>query len=90
MYVVPALRQLSGIDYSLQTVQAPLGKAYNKPAGLTHFLKGFYDGKTAMPLGAQESYRMQSFAQSNCLIQIDEDATNCAEGSIVQVHLLPL
>jgi molybdopterin molybdotransferase len=90
MYVIPALEQLSGHSFGLRTIQAPLGKPYRKTAGLTHYLKGHYDWQTATPLDAQESYRMRSFAQANCLIQLDEHVTDCREGALVEVHLLPV
>jgi len=88
-YVVPALLQFTGSKKSIQTLQVPLAKAFDKAAGLTHFLKGFYDGEKAMPLDAQESYRLSSFATANCLVQINEEVTHCDEGGIVEIHLLP-
>ena len=88
-YVIPVIEKMSKRKKLQQTVQAPLSKSFQKAAGLTHFLKGFYDGKTATPLEAQESYRLSSFARANCLIQVDEDVTECMEGEIVDVHLLP-
>ena len=42
-----------------------------------------------MPLGAQESYRLSSFAHANCLIVLDENTTHCAIGEKVTIHLLP-
>lgn len=88
IYVVPALERLSQCSFGLRTLQAPFGKLYQKAAGLTHYLKGIYDGHTANPLASQESYRLHSFAQANCLIQIDETVTSCEEGSLVTIHLL--
>lgn len=89
-YVVPAIEKMSKRKKLLQIVQVPLSKSFQKAAGLTYFLKGFYDGKTATPLEAQESYRLSSFARANCLIQVDEDVTACRQGDIVDVHLLQL
>ncbi len=89
LYVVPALEQWSRHSLGLRTIQAPIGKPYQKAAGLTHFLKGYYNGQTATPMDAQESYRMRSFARANCLIQIDESITECLSGTLVDVHLLP-
>lgn len=89
-YVVPAMEKLSKWEKLLQTVQAPLSKSLQKAAGLTHFLKGFYNGKTATALEAQESYRLSSFARANCLIQVNEDVTECREGDMVDVYLLSL
>lgn len=88
-YVIPALEKLSKRKIDLQTIKAPLAKAFQKNTGLTHFLKGFYNGKIAAPLDAQESYRLSSFAKANCLIQIDEDITSLKEGDLVDVYLLP-
>lgn len=88
-YVVPALKKLSNKKSTLKSINAPLAKSFQKAAGLTHFLKGFYDGNAALPLDAQESYRLSSFAKANCLIQISEEVTTCKEGEIIEIHLLP-
>ena len=88
IYVLRALGQLSNRSLALQTIHAQLGKTFRKDAGLTHFLKGHYDGNVAMPLDAQESYRMRSYALANCLIQIDEEVTEYLEGASVKVHLI--
>ena len=88
-YVIPALEKLSKRKVGLQTKKVPLATTFQKNSGLTHFLKGFYNGKTAVPLDAQESYRLSSFATANCLIQINEDVTSVKEGELVDVYLLP-
>jgi molybdopterin molybdotransferase len=88
-YVIPALEKLSKRKIGLKSLKVPLAKSFQKNSGLTHFLKGYYDGKTATPLDAQESFRLSSFAKANCLIQIDEDITACKEGELVDVYLLP-
>jgi len=88
-YVIPALETLSKRKPVLEIIQAPLSKSFQKATGLTHFLKGSYNGKTATPLDAQESYRLSSFAIANCLIQIDEEVTSLKEGELVDVYLLP-
>lgn len=88
-YVVPALGVMTQRNDRLTSLKAPLAFAFQKPAGLTHFLKGYYDGQTVTVLGGQESFRLSSFARANCLVQIDEAATQCAAGELVEVHLLP-
>ena len=88
-YVVPAVQKMNKRRNQLSVVQAPLSTSFQKVAGLTHFLKGFYDGKTVAPLDAQESYRLSSFARANCLIQVNEHVTECRQGDLVDVHLLP-
>ncbi|HEX7904635.1 MAG TPA: gephyrin-like molybdotransferase Glp [Chitinophagaceae bacterium] len=88
-YVEPALKQLSKQKTGLQVMQVPLAESIKKPAGLTHFLKGFYDGKSVTALNAQESYRLSSFAKANCLLQINEEITGCSKGEMIEIHLLP-
>ena len=88
-YVAPTLAQMSKKIFKLQNINVPLAKAFKKTAGLTHFLKGYYNGETVTALHAQESYRLSSFAQANCLVQINEDTTECKEGELVEIHLLP-
>jgi molybdopterin molybdotransferase len=88
-YVLPALGKMSNRHYELKKQTAPLAKKFNKPAGLTHFLKGFFDGNTVTALDAQESFRLSSFARANCLIQINEPITETKAGEMVEIHLLP-
>jgi len=88
-YVEPALRMMGKQKTGIQITQAPLSNLFKKATGLTHFLKGFYDGNTVTPLHAQESYRLSSFANANCLVKIDEEVTVCDKGEPVEIHLLP-
>jgi molybdopterin molybdotransferase len=88
-YVSPALQQYSKRPPAIKQLRVPLRKAYEKAAGLTHFLKGWYDGLHAMPLDAQESYKLSSFAKANCLIQLEEEDTIYKEGDLVEIHLIP-
>jgi molybdopterin molybdotransferase len=88
-YVMLALYQLGHDRKELQSVQAPLGNNFQKVPGLTHFAKGYYDGKKVAILDAQESYRLSSFAKSNCLVVLKEDIVTYMEGEMVEIHLLP-
>lgn len=88
-YVLPALKALSHQKNPVTELSAMLTHPYNKPAGLTHFLKGNYKNGLATPLQAQESYRLSTFAQANCLICLDEEKENFQEGEKVTVMLLP-
>lgn len=88
-FVIPALEKLAKRKFGLQKINIPLATSFQKAAGLTHFLKGFFDGKTARLLGAQESYRLSSFAKANCLIEIPEERSSVKEGDVVDVYLLP-
>jgi len=83
------LEKLCKKKIALQLIKAPLSKPFQKVAGLTHFLKAWYDEKTVTLLDAQESFRLSSFAKANCLVQVDEEVTICKEGELVDVYLLP-
>ncbi len=88
-YVIPSIEKLSLKKTMLPSFEVPLSGYFQKNTGLTHFLKGNYDGKTVSILDAQESYRLSSFARANCLIQINEEVTECKEADLVTVYLLP-
>jgi molybdopterin molybdotransferase len=89
-YVTVSLEKLFKCHTGLRTIFVPLSNTFIKPAGLTHFLKGFYDGECVTSLDAQESYRLSSFARANCLIVIEEEKTETKKGEMVEVHLLPV
>ena len=89
-YVLPAIKQLSQKESSNSILNAQLKTPYRKPAGLTHYLKGWYEDGFASPLGAQESFRLSSFAQANCLICLEESGTEFPAGSPVTIIQLPL
>jgi len=88
-YVLPAIKALSRKQNSVKEIEAELKVDYEKPIGLTHFLKGIYTAGKVTPLNAQESFRLSSFAQSNCLIRLDEEQSHFAAGDKVRVVLFP-
>ncbi|HEX5026756.1 MAG TPA: molybdopterin molybdotransferase MoeA, partial [Agriterribacter sp.] len=89
-YVVPALEKLCNRKNLSKIIKAPLAKSFQKKAGLTHFLKGWYANNRVTLLDAQESYRLSSFAKANCLVRIDEAITSCEEGEMVAINILPI
>lgn len=98
-YVLPALEILMNyksnvtlkdqLSSSLKTSLATLTHECLKPAGLTHFLKAHYDDGKVTPLNAQESFRMSSFAQANCMIELGEEETVYLKGATVKIYLFP-
>ncbi len=88
-YVLPAIKALSHKQNSAKEIKAELEVDYEKPIGLTHFLKGMYQAGKVSPLNAQESFRLSSFAQSNCLIRLDEEQSHFAAGDQVRIVLFP-
>ncbi len=88
-YVYPAIGLLSKREKDLIRMNAILETDIKKPAGLTQFLKAYFDGKTVKDLKAQESFRLSSFAKANCMIKLDEDRTEYKAGEEVEIHILP-
>jgi molybdopterin molybdotransferase len=70
-------------------MNAVLESDIKKPVGMTHFLKAYYNGKTVKELKAQESFRLSSFAKSNCLIELKAEQSEFKAGEEVEIHLLP-
>ncbi len=86
-YVVPAIRLMKGMRAApAPELQLPLAADYYKKAGLTHFMRGKIRGKAVELLQAQESYKMNAYLESDCLIELDEEKTNFSKGEIVRVH----
>lgn len=88
-YVMQAIQQMQG-NTSPGLVKAflPLSQQYKKNTSLTHFLKASCDGKKVTLLGAQESYKLNSFATANCLALIPEEVSSLEEGDLVEVHFV--
>ncbi|WP_316838481.1 gephyrin-like molybdotransferase Glp [Pedobacter gandavensis] len=89
-YVLPAIKKLAQQADSIKYIQAKLTSGYQKPAGLSHFLKGSYENGQVSPLSAQESFRLRSFALANCLICLEETKEDFQIGEMVTIMLLPL
>ena len=88
-YVLPAIETLSGRVAQDRLLPAALKQGYEKNAGLTHFVKGHYEKGTVEALGAQESFRMSSFASANCMICLEEERGSYEDGETVNVYMLP-
>ena len=88
-YVVEALAIMAKRKSFIKVASAPLSNDYKKISGLSFFLKGWLEGDNVIPLDAQESYRLSSYAKANCLIRLDEERTEYKKGEIVEVHILP-
>jgi molybdopterin molybdotransferase len=88
-YVLPAVNCLSGKPPLPPPLRAALTAPVTKAPGLTHFLKGRYEGARATPLGAQESFRLSSFAEANCLICLPEAEAVFDVGAMVDIYPLP-
>jgi len=89
-YVSPAISKMTGKKNSVKKIKATLQNDYSKKAGMTHFLKGFYENEKVHALSAQASFQLRSFATANCLIVIGEEEQTVKTGEEIEVHLLPV
>lgn len=88
LYIAPMLSKIMKRPTITEKTNATTTAAYKKKVGLTHFLKAtFADGKVT-PLHAQESYRLQSFAEANCLMILPENSEGCNKDEVVDIILL--
>lgn len=88
-YITEALSIQTKRPLQLKAVQTVLAKDCRKAPGLTHFQKAYYDGQTVLPLTAQESYKLNSFATANCLLVLDGENEEYKTNDPVTIHLLP-
>lgn len=88
-YVLPAIGSVMQVPLALPSMQLPLQHAWQKPAGLTHFLKARVADAAVSIMQGQESYKLRSFAQANAVAEMPADQTLWEAGDIIRVHVLP-
>lgn len=89
LYIAPLIASMQGLPNPVQTIKAQLTSDVTTPAGLTCFLKGYYENGKAEAFTGQESYKMKSYSVANCLLEIPEQVTTCNAGTELTVYLLP-
>lgn len=89
-YITEALAIQTKRLLQLKSIQTVLAKDCKKAPGLTHFQKAYYDGLTVLPLTAQESYKLNSFATANCLLMLEGEKEEFKTNDPVIIHLLPV
>ncbi len=88
-YVRPTVLKMMGKENLATPVQMlPIQSSMEKKEGLTQFMKGLVQDGEVWILPDQESYKMNSFAQSNCLVELDEEKSFLQKGELVKVHLI--
>ncbi len=88
-YVFPAIGKLMNKPCLLEAKKATLKAGFQKPVGLTQFLKAYFDGVEVELLTGQESYKLSSFSKANCLALIPENVGSLMQGAEITIHLLP-
>jgi molybdopterin molybdotransferase len=86
-YVVQAISSFTQKEY-FKKMAFPLSEDFNKKAGLTFFLKGKMGEKAVTVLNNQESYKLNSFAVADCLIEFDEEKEIFKKGDLVSVRMI--
>ena len=74
-------------NHAIKT-KLPLAGSFAKKTGLTHFLKARIENNQVTILGAQESYKMDSYAISDCIAVVDETIEKLDVGELIEVHFI--
>ena len=88
VFIRPALRAAMGYRAAERTrVQAPLGESLTSPAGKRQFRRGTLDraSGSVVTMGPPGSHHLRAMAASDCLLELPEDVTELAAGTLVQV-----
>ena len=88
-YVLPAIEQMMGRTRPAPLLTASLREPFRKVEGLTQFLKGYLENGQVSILAAQESYRLRSFGEANCLVRLDEKRVQYEKGETVELRIIP-
>lgn len=89
MYISPLIAYMQNLPNPVKKTEATLSEEVKSPEGLTSFWKGFYQDGYVKALPGQESYKLKSYADANCLIEIHEHITKAEKESNIIIHLLP-
>ncbi len=96
VFVRPAIRRMLGKRQLFRrTVQAVSAQQLISPLGYRQYLHGVVmrhpdGGYVVEPVGTGEEAQLARIARANCLIVVDEDVTEVAEGGLVTVMPLLL
>jgi molybdopterin molybdotransferase len=86
-FIVPAISMFTQKDY-FKKLKMPLAGEFKKKPGFTYFLKGKTNENEVVILDSQESYKMNSFAVADCLIELDEQTELYKKGDWVNVKMI--
>jgi len=86
-YVADAIGHFTKKEY-FKKLQLPLADNYSKKAGLSYFLKGKVQSNAVLILNDQESYKMNSFALADCIIDLEEEKEYYNQSELVWVRMI--
>lgn len=88
-YVKPLLNKISGENFvDANICEKKLLNSYVKKKGMTFFMKGFIDSDGVTILSDQESFKINSFANANCIVVGQEQDEKLEAGMLLECHLL--
>ncbi|NUM31198.1 MAG: molybdopterin molybdotransferase MoeA [Bacteroidetes bacterium] len=88
IYVLPAILKITGSNDLNKKIKLTLANDFKKKSDLTYFLKGKISENNVIALHSQESYQMNSFADADCIIKLEENKTEYKKGEIVDVFII--
>lgn len=86
-FIIPAISRFTKQEY-FERRMIPLAEDQKKRPGYTYFLKGKMNGDSVAVLPDQESYKMNSFAMADCLIELEPEKELYKKGEMVSVHMI--
>jgi molybdopterin molybdotransferase len=86
-YVVDAISTFSQKKY-FEKKLVPLADNFSKKAGLTFFIKGKTNENSVIVLNDQESYKLNSFAVADCIVEFEENGQDFLKGDLVSVRMI--
>ncbi len=86
-YIVPVIGHFTKQAY-FKKLQLPLASEYRKKAGMTYFLRGRTGLLEVEILNDQESYKMNSFALADCIIELEAVKEFYKKGDLVHVSMI--
>lgn len=86
-YIAPAICRQTRQDH-FKKIVLPLSAGHKKKPGMTHFLKGRIEQGRVTILKDQESYKMNTFALADCLVELEAEKETFEPGELVIITLI--
>ena len=86
-YVAEAIRTFTKKNY-FKKLLLPLDAEFHKKSGLTFFLKGKTGNQKVTILENQESFKLNSFAVADCLIELEEEKEEFKKDDLVKIKMI--
>lgn len=89
MWVRPAICKWMGIKNPFpKAVKIPLNEYFKKKPGLSYFMQGIFTENGVEIIGNQQSFKMNGFAQADCLVYLPEETEHFPAGEPVSCFVI--